>query len=234
MRELEVFSLSISAYNRGMRLPLTSPRHHLSQNHRLRPSAHHLSPASARTILLFSLLLDPVILSQPLHPYLHEWSTTALVLLFAITVKAGHPPHRVSLARSFVRKRLAILSSPRAIGLFLGLIGVTIIAEAALVFGRAAAPLLVVGAALGIPGALAIVRAFRSQFDSIRQRLEDGPNFEAAVQRAATTFTIGALLCARLCGFATAVSLIPLAGPPLASLLGIICGLSLLLSTGND
>ena len=106
----------------------------------------------------------------------------------------------------------------------------TIIAEAALVFGRAATPLLIVGAALGIPGAVAIMRAFRSQFDVIRQKLEDPTNFEAAVQRTATTFTIGALFCSRLCGFFIGVSLMPLSGATVAILLGSICALNLIFS----
>lgn len=193
-----------------------------------------ISPASARTLLVFSLLLDPLILSQPLHPYLKQWSTTGLVLFFPIAFSATHLSLLSSLARSFVEGRLAVLSSPRTLAAILGLLGVTLVAEAALVLGRAAAPLLIVGAALGIPGTIAIVRAFRSQFILIRQKLEDRASFESAVQRTTAALTVGALLCARLCGFLTAVSLVPSTGEPLACALGILCSLSLLTPTATE
>jgi hypothetical protein len=204
---------------------------HQNQPHRLKLPP--LSPASVRTFLFFSLLLDPIILSHPLHPYLYQWSTTALLVFFVIAVKSAQPSNILSFARSFVRVRLAILSSPPALAIFIGLLGVTIIAKAALVFGRAATPLLIVGAALGIPGAVAIMRAFRSQFDVIRQKLEDPTNFEAAVQRTATTFMIGALFCSRLCGFFIGVSLMPLSGATVAILLGSICSLALISTYPN-
>lgn len=217
-----------------MRIPRPTPRQPFTHFRNPQPISYHLSPASARTLFTFSLLLDPLILSQPLHPVLRQWSSTALVLLFVITVKAAQPSVIPSLAQKFVRKRLAILSSSRTLTVFFGILSVTIIAEAALVFGRAATPLLLVGAALGIPGALAIIRAFRSQFDLIRRRLEERKNFEAAVERTTTALTIGSLFCSRLCGFFTGVSLIPFAGAYGASLLGSICALSLLFSTAAD
>ncbi len=100
------------------------------------------------------------------------------MILFPIALSAGNSARLSSFARAFVRGRLAVLSSERALTAILALLAGSVIAEAALVLGRAAAPLLVVGAALGIPGAIAIVRAFRTQFSLIRQKLEDAKSFE--------------------------------------------------------
>lgn len=214
----------------GFSRPPTAPPHILDNL----PKIPALAPETARSLLVFSLLLDPLILARPLHPYLHQWSATALIVVFPLALSATHSSYLSSLARTFVRARLSVLSSRRALACILGLIAVCIVAEAALVLGRAAPPLLIVGAALGIPGAISIVRLFSSQFETIRQKLEETSSFESSVSRTTATFSTGALLCARLSGFFAAVSLLPVAGAPLAAAFGATCSLSLLIPPATE